>query len=114
MSLYNVHYLEHYADRFIELGLRRYGLTLEQYLPAPQLIENLYLHTEPRPLLAKQQRVQQRLDADDNYQEQHIHTALEAELDHLPRRNGVAIEPLHHKRHSKHSSKCNFRRKAQC
>ena len=54
MTLYNVNYLEHYADRFIELGLRAYGLSLEQYLPNPQLIEQLYLQQDHRPLLPQQ------------------------------------------------------------
>ncbi|WP_286695007.1 hypothetical protein [Spongiibacter sp. UBA1325] len=105
MTLYNVNYLEHYADRFIELGLRAYGLSLEQYLPNPQLIEQLYLQQDHRPLLPQQRQVQQQLDA---HQPQR-------QVEHLPQRNGSVIEPLHHKRRNKRSHhKSDFRRKLSC
>lgn len=119
MKLYCPHYIDHFGDRFIALDLRRYGLTFEQYLDDPQRTERVYLHAEPRPLLAAQREVQARLDADAARAEMHqaeaeLEDRLEAELSHLPRRNGACVEPLHHHRLPKRSKKADFRRKAKC
>ena len=116
MTLYSPHYIDHFCDRFIELDLRRYGLTFEQYLVDPQHAERVYLNAEPRPLLAAQRVVQARLDAaaaraEMQSAEAELEDPLEAELSHLPRRNGTCVEPLHHRRYYKRSAKADFRRR---
>ncbi len=119
MTLYDVHYLERFADRFIALGLRRYGLTLEQYLNDPARVEQRLLE-EPRPMLARQRAVQKRLEAEEATRRQReaeqqrgARLAVEAELEDFPRRNGRAIEPLHHSRRPKRSRKSDFTRRAR-
>ncbi|MFP4182234.1 MAG: hypothetical protein ACLFTX_06530 [Thiohalospira sp.] len=37
--MYDDHYLEHYSDRYVSLGLREHGVTLEQYLAEPWSVE---------------------------------------------------------------------------
>lgn len=89
--MYSVPYLEHYADRYVELHLKGHGISLEQYLANPQRYE--HLADEPFPLLPEQRQAQARIDAAE------VPVPVEAEVDHLPRRNGTVVEILHHHRH---------------
>jgi hypothetical protein len=98
MKTYSDEYLEHYADRYVAMHLRGHGVSLEQYLADPTRYEHLAL--EPFPLLPEQQAAQQRLDAE--------MARVEAEVAHLPRRNGAVVEPLHHHRHPKRSALAMF------
>ncbi|MCE8027516.1 hypothetical protein HOP54_02275 [Halomonas daqingensis] len=123
MKTYPDETLEYYADRFVLLRLARHGVTLEQYLANVERFERLALEPEPQ-LLPGQREATLRIwwawdtglaprgDADapvlpENYQDwrellaqwQAETEAAEAALAHLPRRNGVIVEPLHHHRH---------------
>jgi hypothetical protein len=103
MKTYSDEYLEHYADRYVAMHLRGHGITLEQYLAAPARYEHLAL--EPFPLLPEQRAVQERLDTEA--------ARVEAEVAHLPRRNGAVVEPLHHHRHPKRSPLAMFMRRVK-
>lgn len=103
MKTYSDEYLEHYADRYVALHLRGHGITLEQYLVEPARYEHLAL--EPFPLLPEQQAVKEQLDAEA--------ARVEAEVAHLPRRNGAVVEVLHHHRHPKRSPLAFFARRAK-
>lgn len=100
--MYSVHYLEYYADRFITLRLVAHGLCLEQYLAAPAELEALYADRF-LPLLPAQKLVQQQLDAIEAEA-----YGIEAQVTHLPCRNGAVIEPMHHHRFHKRSFKSFF------
>lgn len=117
--IYELYFLEHYADEFVRQGLKHFGVTLTQYLAAPDRIEAQYAELD-WPLLPAQAAVKQRLDAEEARQQQRQAAAqraaeyrIEAELADLPRRNGAAVEPLHHSRLHKRSRKCNFKRRAR-
>lgn len=103
MKTYSDEYLEHYADRYVAMHLKGHGVSLEQYLAEPARYEHLTL--EPFPLLPEQRAVQARLDAEA--------AKAEAEVAHLPRRNGAVVEPLHHHRHPKRSPLAMFARRAK-
>jgi len=49
MTIYNEQYLEHYADRFLELDLYSHGVTLERYLFDPAGCE--FAVFELRPII---------------------------------------------------------------
>ncbi|WP_445157374.1 hypothetical protein [Halomonas sp. E14] len=100
MTTYPDEYLEYYADRYVALYLKGHGVTLDQYLYDPARYEPLA--EAPLPLLPEQQAVQARLDAEAE--------RVEAEVAHLPRRNGAVVEPLHHHRHPR-SAQCDFKRR---
>lgn len=87
---YSDEYLDHYADRFIAMRLSSHGVTLAQYLSAPWRYEHLAL--EPEGLLPRQRRIQARIDAEA------IEEDIEAEMDGVVRRGGIAIEPMRHRR----------------
>jgi len=99
--MYSDAYLNHYADRFVELRLARHGLSLDQYLANPRRYEPLAL--EPEDLLPQQQEVAQRLSEAEL-------AKLERPLEDMPRRNGAIVEPLHRRRHHKHSTAAFFSR----
>lgn len=103
MKTYRDEYLKHYADRYVAMHLRGHGITLEQYLADPARYEDLAL--EPFPLLPAQREIQERLDAEA--------ARVEAEVAHLPRRNGAVVEVLHHHRHPKRSPLAFFARRAK-
>lgn len=120
--------LEYYADRFVLLRLARHGVSLEQYLANVDRFELLALCSEP--LLPAQQAVVLRLwwtwdtgltlrgDESEpaalleNYQDwrellerwRAETEQAEAGLAHLPQRNGVTVEPLHHHRYPRRTS----------
>lgn len=102
MKTYRTEYLEHYADRYVALHLRGHGITLDQYLAAPARYEHLAL--EPLPLLPVQREIQERLDIEA--------AKVEAEVAHLPQRNGAVVEPLHHHRHPRRGTVAMFPRRA--
>lgn len=107
MTLYSVPYLEHYADRFVQLRLSAHGLNLEQYLVAPQDMEALYGDLF-LPLLPGQKLVQNHFDAIDAEV-----ARLEAQVSHLPCRNGAVVEPLHHRRYRPRGTRSDFSRRAR-
>lgn len=104
MNTYSDEYLNYYADRYVAMHLRGHGISLEQYLHDPGHYEHLAL--EPFPLLPQQQAVRDRLDTET------APTAVEAEVAHLPRRNGVVVEPLRHHRYPRRGLLAMFYRKA--
>ncbi len=93
MKTYSDDYLNHYADRYVALHLKRHGVTLEQYLANPRQYDGLAML--PFPPLPAQLAVQRQIDAETERQE--------ASIERLPRRDGVAIEPLRHRRFPKRS-----------
>lgn len=103
MKTYSDEYLNHYADRYVAMQLKRHGVTLEQYLASPAGYERLAL--EPFPPLPAQLAVQRQIDAETERQE--------ASIEHLPRRDSVAIEPLRHRRFPKRSWLGFFTRKVK-
>lgn len=105
MTTYSDEYLEHHADRFVALRLDLHGLSLEQYLAAPERYE--HLAHEPFPLLPAQRAVAERVYAQELAEEAERQTA------DLPRRNGAVVEPLHHHRHPKRGPSANFTRRAK-
>tara|TARA_R110001592_G_scaffold363400_1_gene688169 strand:- start:34092 stop:34421 length:330 start_codon:yes stop_codon:yes gene_type:complete len=105
MSMYHPNYIGHYGERFIRLGLSAHGVSFEQYLAAPERYEIKY-ENEYRPLLPAQRAVQARLDAISFEVDR-----VAAEVDELPHRNGVAIEPLRHHCRPKRSRKSDFTRR---
>jgi len=107
MKLFAPHYIDQFADRFIRLGLSAHGVTFEQYLAAPERYEIKY-ENEYQPLLPAQRAVQARLDAISFEVDR-----VEAEVDELPHRNGVAIEPLRHHCRPKRSRKSDFTRRVR-
>lgn len=105
MKTYSDEYLDHYADRYVAMHLKGHGITLDQFLANPARYEHLAL--EPFPLMPEQKAVRDRLDA------QAEAVRVEAEVAHLPRRNGAVVEPLHHHRHPRRSPIAMFYRKAK-
>ena len=103
MQTYSDDYLNHYADRYMAMQLKRHGVTLDQYLANPARYEVLAL--EPFPALPAQLAVQRQIDAETARQE--------ASIEHLPRRDGVATEPLRHHRYPRRSLLGFFARKAK-
>ncbi|MEX0745291.1 MAG: hypothetical protein WD118_06780 [Phycisphaeraceae bacterium] len=102
MTIYSDEYLERMGDRYVALHLRGHGVTMVQYLSDPERYEALAL--EPMPLLPAQKAVQARLDAEAGL------APAEAEVAHLPQRNGAVVEPLHHHRHPR-ALACDFKRR---
>lgn len=92
ITTYTDEYLEHFGARYVEQRLKAHGVTFLQYLARPQAYEQLAM--EPEPLLPRQQRVAA-LITDAEAQAARV----EKPVDHLPRRNGRIIEPLHHHAH---------------
>jgi len=91
-KVYDVHYLQHYADRYVSLRLHAHGVTLEQYLANPDRYE--HLQHEPEPLMLTQRMVRDRLDALDKA------VAAEGQVADLTRRevDRAPIERLRHHR----------------
>ncbi|MGP9798183.1 hypothetical protein ACT3UJ_12590 [Halomonas sp. 86] len=132
MTTYTDEYLEHYAARYVAMYLKGHGITLQQYLAAPERYEHLAF--EPFPLLPAQHAavlpLWQRWDTG-------LTAATETVPDEEPfelppeyavweewmlglgnskalrQRNGALIEPLHHHRHNRGASRAtaNFERK---
>lgn len=140
MQTYTDEYLEHYAARYVAMYLKGHGITLQQYLVAPERYE--YLALEPLPLLPAQQaavlRFWQRWDTglaaisepvsdNDDIEIQAAAwdwrdmldrwRAEEAEaeraLNRMNQRNGAYIEPMRHHRHNRGMNRhtANFERK---
>lgn len=101
MRTYTDEYLNYYADQFVSGRLDRHGVTLDQYLAAPQLYD--YLALMPFPLLPAQQAVKERIETEEA-------ARVEASVAHLVRRNGQIVEPLHHHRHHRRRSAAFFPR----
>lgn len=126
MTTYTDAYLEFYANRYVALYLRGHGITLQQYLAAPDRYEHLAF--APLPLLPAQHNVVLRLwhawdtgltehaeeesddieaqtsawdwrDLLDQWREE---VDFERELAHMSQRNGAAFEPMrHHRLHAR-------------
>lgn len=103
MKIYSDAYLNHYADQYVAMRLNLHGVTLEQFLAAPERYQ--HLADEPFPPLPEQLAVQRQIDAEAERQE--------ASIEHLPRRDGVAIEPLRHHRLPRRSLVSFFTRKVK-
>lgn len=102
MRTYSCAYLSYHGERFVAQRLAAHGITFAQYLADPDRYDHLALEFEP--LLPAQRAVQARLDAE------HEPTPIEAEVAHLPQRNGTVVEPLHHHRHPR-ALACDFKRR---
>ncbi|MEX0732874.1 MAG: hypothetical protein WED00_05835 [Aquisalimonadaceae bacterium] len=105
MNTYPDEYLEHFADRYLELALRWHGISLEQYLACPAACErvaerNAAAGRVPEPIILPQQISQAQYE-------------LERGLESCPRRNGTVIEPLHHHCHPRRSRAADFTRRAK-
>lgn len=109
MNTYSDEYLNYYADRYVAMHLKGHGISLEQYLHDPARYEHLAL--APFPLLPAQQAVRDRLDAE-AAEVGAVTARMEAEVAHLPRRNGAAVEPLRHHRYPRRGLLAMFYRKA--
>lgn len=97
-------YLDHYADRYVELGLARCGIRLEQYLRSPQACERVAQVWAARGGPCPAQILPQEITAAEQ--------RLERGLEDCRRRGGVIVEPLHHhRRHRRGGS--DFARRAQ-
>lgn len=96
--MYSDAYLEHFADRYIELGLRAYGITLEQYLAKPEACERVAREWNQRTVGGAAMIVPQRLSVI----EAHLQAEAEAErgLKDVALRGDRYIEPLHHHRYT--------------
>lgn len=100
-------YLDDRADEFVALGLAERGVTLLQYLEAPDRYRPMA--GAFRPLLPAQRDVQARLDAETEAAEQ----ALEAECPAAECRGGALVEPLHHHAYGTRRVQSNFTRRAK-
>ncbi|MDW0361027.1 hypothetical protein Q8G38_17060 [Halomonas venusta] len=140
MNTYADDYLEYYADRYVALYLKGHGITLQQYLAAPDRYEHLAF--APLPLLPAQHNVVLRLwhgwdtglteqteaasegndietqtiawdwsDLLDQWRDEVAQS--ERELCQMSQRNGAAFEPMRHHRHNRGNARCtsNFSRK---
>jgi|GEM_PF-1113183 hypothetical protein len=58
--MYTEQYLEHYADRFVELDLYRHGVTLERYLIDPAGCEFAVFELRPIFVLMPSVRARKR------------------------------------------------------
>lgn len=98
MTMYSDAYLNHYADRYIELGLRAYGITLEQYLAQPVACERVAREQDRRTVAGGAMIVPQRLSVI----EANLRAEAEAEryLRNATLRGDRYIEPLHHHRYT--------------
>lgn len=76
-------YLEHYADRFVALGLARCGIRLEQYLHSPAACERVAEIWAARGGPCPAQILPQEITAAEQ--------RLERGLEHCPRRDGVIV-----------------------
>ncbi|WP_435100797.1 hypothetical protein [Arhodomonas sp. AD133] len=93
--IYSDEYLDHYADRYCELWLHLHGISLLQYLAAPEACERVARkwsdHPEPCPSSILPQEITRA--------EQALEREAERGLEHCPRRGGAIVEPLHHHRY---------------
>lgn len=111
MRTYTDEYLNHWADVFVARGLDGY-MRLDEFLAAPRLHLARIAQRMYRPLLPAQRRVADEIDSHEARLQRILRgthsiddeLALEASvraaraIDHCPRRDGRAIEPLHHHR----------------
>lgn len=99
-TTYTDEYLDHYADRFLELDLGRHGISLETYLRQPEDCERL-VREGCDPLIINQALRLSR----DVAAARHI-----APVERLPRRDGVPVEKLrHHRHHRRHPAPVRFK-----
>ena len=112
MSTYPDEYLHYWSDVFMEVGIAEYT-TLEAFLSAPQEWIRYIEGGEFRPLLPAQRRARDGIASQEGLLHrvmtgaQSISDEMDLErsiaaargIQHCPRRNGRAIEPLHHHRH---------------
>lgn len=135
MNTYTDEYLDHYASRYVALYLKGHGITLPQYLAAPDRYEHLAF--APLPLLPAQHNVVLRLwhawdtglteqaeeesdieaqaadwDWRELLEQWREELATERELNHMSQRNGAYVEPMRHHRHNHARNRnANFARK---
>lgn len=92
--VYSDEYIEHYAERYRSLALKAQGLTLLQYLAAPEACERLAARYAARrarcePLLLPQEIARAAAALETRHR-------VEARIEAVPRRDGWAIEGLRH------------------
>lgn len=129
MPTYTDAYLEYYANRYVAHYFKGHGITLQQYLAAPDRYE--YLAYAPFPLLPAQNNVVLRLwhawdtglspvnsePAEEPFELPGVYAVWEEFLLDLGnnkairQRNGAFIEPLRHHRHNARNRSANFARK---
>lgn len=130
MTTYTDAYLEYYADRYVALYLKGHGITLVQYLAAPDRYEHLAF--APLPLLPAQNNVVLRLwhawdtgtglaaapePDEEPFELPGVYAVWEEFLlglgnnQAIRQRNGAFIEPLRHHRHNARNRSANFARK---
>ncbi|WKD29569.1 hypothetical protein NDQ72_06395 [Halomonas sp. KG2] len=130
MNTYTDAYLEYYADRYVALYLKGHGITLQQYLAAPDRYEHLAF--APLPLLPAQNNVVLRLwhawdtglapttsepTVEEPCELPGVYAVWEEFLlalgnnKAIRQRNGAFIEPLRHHRHNARNRSANFARK---
>jgi len=99
-TTYTDEYLNYYADRYLDLGLRYCGISLETYLRQPEECERL-VREGCDPLIINQALRLSR----DVAAPRHI-----APVESLPRRGGVPVEKLRHRRHPRrHTAAASFK-----
>ena len=109
--MYSDEYLSHYCARYIALDLRRAGVGLEQYLERPAAYEAAAAECpEPTVIPQRVDVIERHLRAEaqaarglaelgiDNAVLACIQAEAESGVEHLPRRHGTIVEPLHHRR----------------
>lgn len=94
-NVYSDAYINHYADIWLARKLKQRGISLAQFLANPSHYDDEFL-----PLLDAQQKVADRLAADDA-----VAAHAERGTENLPRRNGAIVEPLHHHAHPRSASR---------
>lgn len=107
-EIWNEDYLEIQADRFVALGLARFGITLEQHLRHPERYVDL--RSDFEPLLPAQRAVRDRLDASRRPRSgrtELVEREAEASVAELPLRevDGAPIEKLRHHRHANYRAR---------
>lgn len=106
MCMYSDEYLDYYADQFMNHRLDKHGVSLTQYLSAPEEFEHLKL--KPFPLLPAQREAVNRFEEAEAKRIKQV----EAPVAHLPRRNGAIVETMHHHRHNRRRFGAMFRRQS--
>lgn len=87
MNDYRDDHLNYWSDVWVAAKLGEAGITLDQFLHEPQrYIGDDNSPDQFRPLLPRQRAIAEQLERQ-----------AERGVEHLPRRNGAIIEPLHHK-----------------
>lgn len=91
--------IDYWADIYHDEEYRRY-MTFAQFIASPEKWQQRF--ESERPLLPQQRAVQRHIDDLEKIDETIVALEkMERDLEHLPRRNGAAIEPLKHHRLSR-------------